>query len=299
MERRDYHDLMAPEIIGTVSGLALLSKVVVETFLSGLHRSHKLGGGMEFSQYRAYGPGDDLRLLDWKMVARSGRYYIRQSEQQSQVVVKFILDASASMDHREKGISKMAFARVLVACLSHLAQKQGDAIGLFALNQEELVEIHPRSHQKQHKRLLLELLKISPRGQWPQAATATKKVPNRGQRELVFFLTDMYQQKAELSDFIRNLKTKNNEVVLLQLMAGNEMDFDYGESLTFEDLETGAKLKVDVKGARAKYLGALERRIAQIKEEMLLIGVHHHLFRTDQHLGNALQLFLKERARLH
>jgi len=299
MERRDYQDLMAPEVLSSVSGLSLLAKVVVEAFLSGMHRSHKLGSGMEFSQYRAYEPGDDPRLLDWKMLARSGRYYVRQSEQQNQVVVKFILDASASMDHSEKGISKLAFARALVACLSHLAQKQGDAIGLFALNQEDFVEIHPRTHKMQHPRLLLELLKIGPKGQWPQAPTAIRKVPSSGQRELIIFITDMYEQKRELSEFIRNLKTRNNEVVLLQLMAGNEMDFDHREAVTFEDLETGARLQVDIKAARADYLAALQQRIAQIKEEMLSNGVHHHLFRTDQHLGNALQLFLRERARLN
>src|SRR5690606_13959240 len=203
MEKRDYQDLMAPEVLSSVSGLSLLAKVVVEAFLSGMHRSHKLGSGMEFSQYRAYEPGDDPRLLDWKMLARSGRYYVRQSEQQNQVVVKFILDASASMDHSEKGISKLAFARALVACLSHLAQKQGDAIGLFALNQEDFVEIHPRTHKMQHPRLLLELLKIGPKGQWPQAPTAIRKVPSSGQRELIIFITDMYEQKRELSEFIR------------------------------------------------------------------------------------------------
>src|SRR5690606_21964567 len=211
MDRQDYQDLMAPETLNSVSGLSLLSKVVVEAFLSGLHRSHRLGAGMEFSQYRAYEPGDDPRLLDWKMLARSGRYYIRQSEQRNQVGVKFVLDGSASMGHSEKGMTKLAFARALVACLSHLAQRQGDAIGLFALGQGEMVEVRPRTHQMQHNRLLLELLRITPKGRWPQAAEALKKMPDKGQRELIFFLTDMYQEKTELSDFIRKLKTKNNE----------------------------------------------------------------------------------------
>lgn len=299
MEKRDYRDLMAPEFLGTVSGLALVSRVVVETFLSGLHRSRSLGSGMEFSQYRAYEPGDDPRLLDWKMLARSGRYYIRQSEQQSQVVVKFILDASASMDHREGGPSKLEFARAVVACLSLLAQKQGDAIGLFAINQEDFVEIRPRIDRMQHNRLLLELLRISPKGQWPEASAAAKRLPGGGRRELVIFLTDMYQHGSELSDFIGKLKTKENEVVLLQLMGGREMDFDHSGSATFEDLETGAKHRVDVKAVREKYLEALERRIAGTKEEMLSRGVHHHLFRTDGNLGDTLQLFLKERARLN
>lgn len=298
MDNRHHRDLMDPETLNSVSGLALLSRVVVEAFLSGRHRSHRLGAGMEFSQFRAYEPGDDPRLLDWKMLARSGRYYIRESEQRNQVGVKFILDASASMDHRERGISKLAFARALVACLSLLAQKQGDAIGLFALNQEDFVGLGPRTHPMQHDRLLLELLRIAPKGRWPRPGPALNKLPVRGQPELLFFLTDMYEEKTELHDFVRKIKTKRNEVVLLQLMAGNELDFDYGEAVTFEDLETGARLQVDVPATRAGYLLALEKRIAQIKDEMHAIGVHHHLFRMDRNLGHALQLFLKERARL-
>lgn len=299
MATRDYHDLLKPEVINTVSGLSLISRIVVEGYLSGLHRSRSVGPGMEFSQYRAYEPGDDLRLLDWKMLARSGRYYIRQSEVESQVVVKFIVDASASMEHSENGLSKMEFARVIVACLSQMAQKQGDSVGLFALNEDEYVEIYPKADQKHYNRLLLELLNISTKGKWPQLSQATKRIHGRGHRELVFFLTDMYEDNLELSDFAKELKTSNNEVVVLQLMAGNELDFAYKKSVTFEDLETGAKVKVDVDKARESYLKAVETKMAHTKEQLLSKGVHFHLFRMDAHLGNALQLFLKERSRLN
>lgn len=299
MASRDYHDLLKPEVINTVSGLSLISRIVVEGYLSGQHRSRSVGPGMEFSQYRAYEPGDDLRLLDWKMLARSGRYYIRQSEVESQIVVKFIVDASASMDHTENGISKLEFARIIVACLSHLAQKQGDSVGLFALNEDDFVEIYPKADQKHYNRLLLELLNISTKGKWPKLSVAAKKIHSRGRRELVFFLTDMYEDISELSDFAKELKTSNNEVVVLHLMAGNELDFDYKKSVTFEDLETGAKVKVDVDKAKDAYLKALDAKIAQTKEQLLTKGVHYHLFRMDAHLGNALQLFLKERSRLN
>ena len=116
---------------------------------------------------------------------------------------------------------------------------------------------------------------------------------------MVFFLTDMYEDISELSDFAKELKTSNNEVVVLQLMAGNELDFDYKKSVTFEDLETGAKVKVDVDKAKDAYLKALEAKMTRTKEQLLSKGVHFHLFRMDAHLGNALQLFLKERSRLN
>ncbi|WP_127019456.1 DUF58 domain-containing protein [Flagellimonas beolgyonensis] len=299
MASRDYHDLLKPEVINTVSGLSLISRIVVEGFLSGLHRSRSVGPGMEFSQYRGYEPGDDPRLLDWKMLARSGRYYIKQSEVESQVSVKFIVDASASMEHEENGISKFEFARVLVACLAHLAQKQGDPVGLFALNENDFVSIYPKANQKHYNRLLLELLQLSTKGKWPQLAVASKKIHSQNTRELIFFLTDMYEEDTEISGFVKNLKTKNNDVVVLQLMSGSEMDFTYQRSVTFEDLETGTKVKVDVDRAKETYLATLHQRIADIKEFLLSQGIHHYLFRMDDHLGNALQLFLKERARLN
>ena len=298
MASRDYHDLLKPEVVNTVSGLSLISHIVVEGYTSGLHRSKSVGPGMEFSQYRGYEPGDDLRLLDWKMLARSGRYYIKQSEVESHVTVKFIVDASASMEHEENGISKLEFARIMVACLSYLAQKQGDSVGLFALNEDDFVSIYPKADQKHFNRLLLELLKISTKGKWPDLSTASRRIHNRGEKELVFFLTDMYENVSELSDFVKNLKTAKNEVVVLQIMAGGEMDFDYKKSVTFEDLETGAKVKVDVNKAKVAYLKALEEKVNQTKEQLLSQGVHYHLFRMDNDLGDALQLFLKERIRL-
>ena len=298
MEKQDYHDLLKPEVINTVSGLSLISRIVVEGFTSGLNRSVSVGPGMEFSQYRGYEPGDDLRLLDWKMLARSGRYYIKQSEIESQVTIKFIVDASASMLHKEADLSKMDFVRVLVATLAYMAHKQGDGVGLFALNERDLVSIFPKADKKHYNRLLLELIKLSNTGKWPGAQVSTKRIPNRGTKELIFFLTDMYESNAEISNFIKGLKSSKNEVVVLQIMGSREMDFNYGPNITFEDLETGARVKVDTEKARDQYVLAMASKLKTVKDELLSKGIEHHVFRMDAHLGEALQLFLKQRKRL-
>ena len=233
MAQQDYHDLLKPEVINTVSGLSLISRIVVEGFTSGLNRSVSVGPGMEFSQYRGYEPGDDLRLLDWKMLARSGRYYIKQSEIESQVTIKFIIDSSASMLHKEADLSKMDFVRVLVATLGYMAHKQGDAVGLFALNETDVLSVYPKADKKHYNRLLLELINLSNTGKWPETHISNKRIPNRGGKELIFFLTDMYESSRE------------------------------------------------------------------IKEELLSNGIDHYVFRMDAHLGEALQLFLKQRKRLN
>ena len=296
--KQDYHQLLKPEIIKSVSGLALIARVVVDGYLNGLTHSRRVGAGMEFSQYRGYEPGDDLRSLDWKMLARSGRYYIKQSEVETNISVKFILDASNSMLHKENGMEKMDFARILVASLAYLSQNQGDAIGLFSLNDKKLYSIYPKVQKQHYNRLLLELINIKNEGKWPTDPTATEKLHDRRHKELIFFITDMYEEDKELTDLIKRLKTSRNEVVVFHLMGKNEMEFDYQGTLTFEDLETGSRVKVEAKEARKNYLESLDTKLKQNRETMLSNGITYHLFRMDEPIAEALQAFLKKRNNL-
>lgn len=296
--RQDYHDLLRPELVKSVSGLALISRVIVDGYLSGLNHSRRVGPGMEFSQYRSYQSGDDLRLLDWKMLARSGRYYIKQSEIETNISVKFILDSSKSMLHKEDGLTKMDYVRVLVASLAYLAQSQGDAVGLFALNDRRLHSVYPKVQKQHFNRLLLELIHIENEGKWPISTNDSRKLHDRTHKELIFFITDMYENDQELSHFIKRLKTLRNEVVVLHVMGGNEMDFNYTGNVTFEDLETGTKLKVNAVETKKHYLKSLDEMILKTKDLLLANDISYHLFRLDAPMGEALQLFLKKRHKL-
>ena len=296
--KQDYRQLLNPELVRSISGLELISRVIVDGYLSGLNHSRRVGPGMEFSQFRSYQPGDDLRLLDWKMLARSGRYYIKQSEIETNISVKFILDSSKSMLHEENGMSKMDFVRVLVASLSYLAQSQGDAIGLFALNDKHLHSVYPKVQKQHFNRLLLELLSINNEGKWPTDPKDSRKLHDRTHKELIFFITDMYEHDKELTNFIKKLKTLRNEVVVLHIMGGDELEFNYKGNITFEDLETGVKLKVDAAETKKQYLKSLNEMMAYTKDVLLANGISYHLFNLNEHMGEALQLFLKKRLKL-
>jgi len=296
--KQDYRQLLNPELVRSISGLELISRVIVDGYLSGLNHSRRVGPGMEFSQFRSYQPGDDLRLLDWKMLARSGRYYIKQSEIETNISVKFILDSSKSMLHEENDMSKMDYVRVLVASLSYLAQNQGDAIGLFALNDKHLNSVYPKVQKQHFNRLLLELLSISNEGQWPTNPNDSRKLHDRTHKELIFFITDMYEHDKELTNFIKKLKTLRNEVVVLHIMGGDELEFNYKGNITFEDLETGVKLKVDAAETKKQYLKSLIEMMAYTKDVLLANGISYHLFNLNDHMGEALQLFLKKRIKL-
>lgn len=296
--KQDYKQLFKPEIINSVSGLTLIARVIVDGYLSGLNNSRRVGPGMEFSQYRGYEPGDDLRLLDWKMLGRSGRYYIKQSEVETNIAVKFILDSSKSMLHEENGLSKMDYVRVLVASLAHLSQTQGDAVGLFALNDQNLHSIYPRVQKQHYNRLLLELINIKNEGRWPADPKVTEKLHDRRNKELIFFISDMHENASELTSLITRLKTPRNEVVVLHIMGKNEMNFDYKGTVTFEDLETGERVKVDAKQAKSLYLENLDKSNKKNKDTLLASGITYHLFSLDDQVGEALQVFLKKRTNL-
>ncbi len=123
--------LLDPKILVAIKDLNLAAKATIDGFMSGINKSTVKGQGLEFSQYRSYQPGDDLRSLDWKMFARSDRYYIRESEIETNIAVRFLVDASASMNHADGEMTKIEYARYLVASLAYLANLQGDAIGLY------------------------------------------------------------------------------------------------------------------------------------------------------------------------
>ncbi|MFS4448754.1 DUF58 domain-containing protein [Maribacter sp. 2307UL18-2] len=296
--KQDYRQLLEPKIINSISGLSLIARVIVDGYLSGLHQSRRVGVGLEFSQYRGYEPGDDMRLLDWKMLARSGRYYIKQSEIETHITVKFIVDASKSMVHTEKSLSKMDYVKVLTASLAHLAQSQGDAIGLYALNDTKIKTIRPTVQKQQYKRFLNELIQIEGHGQWPEKSDFLHQMPNSGHKELLFFITDMYESDGELTRMIQNLKTKRNELVVLHIMGEDELEFNYQGYVIFEDLETGAKVKVDTKKAKELYLRSLTKKMSAMNNGFLSQGIGYQLFRLNEPISEVLQLFLKRRKSL-
>lgn len=296
--KQDYRQLLEPQIINSISGLSLIARVIVDGYLSGLNRSRRVGVGLEFSQYRGYEPGDDIRLLDWKMLARSGRHYIKQSEIETHITVKFVIDASKSMLHAENSLSKMDYVKVLTASLGYLAQKQGDAIGLYALNDTKIKTIRPTVQKQHYKRFLNELIQIEGHGQWPEKSDLLRHLPNNGHKELLFFITDLHESSSELTQMIQNLKTKRNELVVLHIMGENELEFNYQGYVIFEDLETGAKVKVDTKKAKEVYLRSLSTKMSSINNGFLSQGIGYQLFRLNEPISEVLQLFLKRRKSL-
>lgn len=294
---KELHNLLKPELLNTVNGLELVARIVVEGFLSGSNRSQSIGVGYEFSQYRSYEPGDDLRLLDWKMYARSERYYIRQSEVETNITVKFIIDASRSMDHQEFGISKLQFAKVMTAALAYLARKQSDTFGLYTINDKHIRMIEPRFEQQQFMRFLNELIEVKSEGVWGRTKDLEALQHHVG-KEMIVFITDLYDNEKDIQRFVSSLKTTRNEVILFHIMGKDETDFETEGVFTYEDLETGERKKVDTIALKKDYSRRVKQWTEQSRSWMLEKQIDYELVRMDQSVESALIRFLNHRKRL-
>lgn len=290
-------DLLKPEVLNTVSGLELVARIIVEGFMSGSNKSQSIGTGQEFSQYRSYEPGDDLRQLDWKMYARSERYYIKQAEIETNITVKFILDASNSMSYSEDGMSKLQYAKVMTAALGYLARKQSDTFGLFTVNDKQLHSIRPRFEQQQFIRFLDALVKLKSEGSWKKDQGLEQLFDHHG-KELIIFFTDLYDDDEDLTRFISRLKTPRNEVIVFHILGKQEKDLDFNGSFTFEDLESSSRIKLDTNLQQKQYADRVDQWVRRSRMWMLEKQISYHLLLTTDAFEKTLRDFLKVRKTL-
>jgi uncharacterized protein (DUF58 family) len=290
-------ELLNPSVLHTVSGLELVARIIVEGFMSGSNKSQSVGAGQEFSQYRNYQPGDDLRQLDWKMFARTERYYIKEAEIETNITVKFMLDASHSMAYTEDGVSKMQYAKVMIAALAYLARKQRDTFGLFAVNDQQIKSVLPRFEQQQFLRFLTELIKVKSEGSWQKGGSIEQLFDHHG-KEMIIFVTDLYDETKDIHRFISRLKTSRNEVIVFHLLGKTESTFDYQGSFTFEDLETRTRTKVDTYSEQKAYKQRMQEWLEESRAWMLEKQINYNLVYLDQPVELVLQNFLTVRKRL-
>ncbi|GAB1444683.1 MAG: DUF58 domain-containing protein [Cyclobacteriaceae bacterium] len=290
-------ELLNPSVLNTVSGLELVARIIVEGFMSGSNKSQAVGAGQEFSQYRSYQPGDDLRQLDWKMFARTERYYIKESEIETNITVKFMLDASHSMSYTEEGTSKIQFAKVMIAALAYLVRKQSDTFGLYSVNNQKIKSVLPRFEQQQFLRFLTELIKVKSEGAWEKGGDVEQLYDHHG-KEMIIFVTDLYDDSRDIHRFISRLKTTRNEVIVFHLLGRTESTFGFQGSFTFEDLETGERTKVDTYSEQKDYQQRMQEWLHESRVWMLEKQINYNLVYLDQPIEQVLQNFLAVRKRL-
>ena len=288
-----------PLALARVKDLPLIAKTVADGFLHGLQQSHQRGIGIEFSQYRAYEPGDPLSRIDWKLFARSDRYFVREADRESEISMWFVLDASASMntasENRPGAWSKFEYARHLLATLSYIGQQQGDHIGMLALSGDQQHLLPPASGERHWHRMLKQLTAIRSGSCFPdpgQIKSAIQRVQKMG---LVFIISDFYQVSDELNEFIRQVSAGHTEVVAMQLQSSDELSFPYKGAVRFEDLETGEQVLVSASSARDTWLDALAAHQRDLERFLQKQRVSLNRINIDEPMDQALYDFLINR----
>lgn len=286
-----------PNLLASVETLEWRSRVLVEGFLQGLHRSPLRGFSSEFAQYHPYMPGDDLRRLDWRAFARLDRLYVREFEAETNLRGHVMVDVSASMNYRSAGtpFRKYDYAALLAAALIRLLRMQRDACGL-SLARSELAEYLPPHLGRPHfNRCLsvLENVRLEGTSDLPACLNAVAELlPRRG---LVAIFTDAWCDLEPLIPALRHLRFHRHEICLFQTVDPRELDFQFAESQLFEDLENGLRIPVTPDWNRTRYLAELEKHQQQLEKICLDLSVMHQVLSTHRPPFDALAAFLAER----
>ena len=291
--------MIDPATLMRIKSLELRAKSVVEGFSSGLNRSPYHGFSVEFTEYRQYTAGDDLRYLDWKLYARSDRYYIKRFEDETNLRCHLLVDLSRSMDYGSGSYTKADYARTLAATFAYFLTQQRDAVGLMTFN-ETIDESIPARFRSGHFRSLMVALERQTTGAATNlAAPLDRAAEQLTRRGLVVLLSDLLSDTAELESQLGLLRARKHEVLLFQLLDPAELTFDFDEPALFHDIETGREVYVDPQTARDEYLRKLHRHINHIRGCCDRQGVTFRQFTIEQPLERALSEFLRSRMHRH
>ncbi len=268
---------------------------MVDGFLAGVNKSSIKGPGLEFSQFRSYQPGDDLRWLDWKMYARSDRYYIRESEIETSISVKLLIDASGSMDHSDGDFKKIEYAKLIAASLAYLANLYGDAVGLNVFSNGNLYMLPSRQDHQHLARIFYQLENIQPLGKFTEPVKYKEIFTGSQKRELLIFITDFYQQNGEIFKLLDSLGMLKHEIIVFHLLAKNELEPDYKGYTSLEDMETGEVIRIDSGQSHKVYRQRMQEYLTALRLQLLDRKIFYRMIGTDQPLDQALRDFLNQR----
>jgi uncharacterized protein (DUF58 family) len=287
-----------PEAIARIARLELRARAVVEGVLAGLHKSPYKGQSVEFLQHREYVRGDDLRRVDWKVWGRQDRLYMKEFEEETNLRLALLVDASASMDYRSGPLSKYDCAATLAASLAWLALSHGDAAGCAVFDDKVRASVPARTKRSQLTSVV-EVLE-TPRGGrgtafLPVLRSLAETLPRRG---LVVVVSDLLGDRDGVFKGLQMLRKRGHDLVLLHVLDDDELDFPFDGPTRFEGLEIPDHIACNPRALRAGYLAALEDFLADVRRQAAAARCDYSLVRTREPLDAALVKFLSRRARM-
>jgi uncharacterized protein (DUF58 family) len=287
-----------PELLARIGSLELLARAVVEGFMSGLHRSPFTGFSTEFTEYRQYNAGDDLRYLDWRLLGRTDRYFIKKYRADTNTQCHILIDTSASMNYAHaSSVTKMQYAQFLAASIAYLLNRQQDAVGLVAFSEKVHTHVPARNRTGHMRTIFGTLSMLEPGGETHLAESLHQLAEILTRRGIVVLISDFYDQTDRLKDAFQHLRFKGHDLVAFHVLDQNELDFDFTDPvLLLEDAETQELMPVLPEVVMGGYRERMRQHVDDMRRCAAANHVDYEMLTTQQPLDFALFSFLSRRA---
>jgi uncharacterized protein (DUF58 family) len=284
-----------PKILSRIGNLELMARSVVEGFINGLHRAPFFGASIDFAEHRGYVAGDDIRRVDWRLYARTDRYYVKQYEADTNTNLMVLFDVSKSMSFGSKGIPKLEYASFVAACLGYLAQRQRDRVGIITFDKEIVDHVPPSA---KHFNVMLQTLdraKAQRAGRLIEPLTRMAEFFKR--RSIIVVISDLYEEPDALLDAMKPLKFLGNDLIVFHVLDPAELQFDYDDASSFEDLESGEQIPVVPESLAEEYRALIKGHIDALRTKFSEHRIDYTMLNTSEPLDRALFSYLSSRER--
>ncbi len=289
--------LIEADVVGRLMGQPLLARFPMEGSVSGHHRSPHRGSSVEFAEYRNYVPGDDIRRLDWRVFARTDRYYLKEFEAETNLRCYVVLDCSGSMGFAGEHGTRLDYAKRIAATLSYLIINQGDAAGLLQVTKKTATEIPPRRNAS-HLQVILDTLgQARPTGETRLVPMLHELAEKARRRALVVILSDCFCDGDALRDALQHLRFQKHDLALFHLLDPLELDFEFDRPVRFVDMEGSQSIITEPATVRAEYKAQLKHFLGKLRDDCHEFNADYRRVTLDQPYGEVMANFLTERAR--
>ena len=286
-----------PKILARVGNLELLARNVVDGFINGLHRAPFFGASIDFAEHRGYVAGDDIRRVDWRLYARTDRYYIKQYEADTNTNFTILFDISKSMKFASSGVvSKIEYASFLAACLAYLAHRQRDRVGILTFDEDIVTHVPPSA--KHFDMVLHTLDRAKPERPGHLSAPLRKMAEHFKRRGILLLISDFYDEPDTILEAIKPLRYLGNDMIIFHVLDPQEIAFDFDDASTFQDLESGEQVPVVPQSFRAEYRRLIQEHIASLTTKFSEQRIDYALLNTNEPLDRALFSYLSSREKL-
>lgn len=285
-----------PKVLSRIKDLELLARSVVDGFINGLHRAPYFGASIDFAEHRGYVAGDDIRRVDWKLYARTDRYFVKQYEADTNANFSVLMDVSRSMSFASQGVSKLEYGSYLGACLAYLSMRQRDRVGIVTFDEDIVTYVPPSA---KHFNVLLHTLDRA-RAEKPGRLLSVlqKAAEHFKRRSIVALISDLYENPDELLDALKPYAYLGNDLVVFHVLDPAEIEFPYKEASRFEDLESGEQVPVVPSVFAEQYRKMMREHIDRLTTKFTEARIDYVQLNTSQPLDDALFRYLANRERL-